>query len=368
MFALPGLLVIARWLWPLALPLGWKIAAAVLLLAASQFHFWSRLSSGSVFAPEFPREIVILFNWAFGAILLLAVLQLLLDAGALAAVLVKRGTIRIPDAGRYTLAAAAALLSAIGVANAVRVPPVKDVEIAIRGLPSRYDGYQLLQLTDLHISRLFPAAWTRSVVDRANATNVDLIVVTGDFIDGPVAMRRADVAPLRDLRAPDGVYAIPGNHEYFFKYPEWMGHLNFLGFHMLPNTHVVLGRGDARLVLAGVTDLSALGAGEAGPSLDAALAGAPAGVPVLLLDHQPRNAKAAAARGVAAQLSGHTHGGMILGLDRLVARFNGGFVSGRYDVGGMILYVNNGTALWPGFALRLGRPSELTRITLSVQR
>jgi hypothetical protein len=55
---------------------------------------------------------------------------------------------------------------------------------------------------------------------------------------------------------------------------------------------------------------------------------------------------------------------MIVGLDRLVARANGGFVSGRYAVGGMTLYVNNGTGVWPGFALRLGKPSELTRITL----
>jgi predicted MPP superfamily phosphohydrolase len=55
---------------------------------------------------------------------------------------------------------------------------------------------------------------------------------------------------------------------------------------------------------------------------------------------------------------------MIVGLDRLVARGNAGFVSGRYDVDAMTLYVSNGTALWPGFALRLGRPSELTRITL----
>ena len=55
---------------------------------------------------------------------------------------------------------------------------------------------------------------------------------------------------------------------------------------------------------------------------------------------------------------------MILGLDRLIALANGGFVSGLYTIGNMQLYVNNGTALWPGFALRLGRPSELTRITL----
>jgi predicted MPP superfamily phosphohydrolase len=88
---------------------------------------------------------------------------------------------------------------------------------------------------------------------------------------------------------------------------------------------------------------------------------------VILLDHQPRNARHAASRGVALQLSGHTHGGMIVGLDRVVARANNGFVSGRYDVDGMTLYLNNGTALWPGFALRLGVPSELTRITLRRQ-
>ncbi len=94
------------------------------------------------------------------------------------------------------------------------------------------------------------------------------------------------------------------------------------------------------------------------------LEGAPAGAPVILLDHQPSDARHAAKSGVALQLSGHTHGGLIVGLDRLAAPANAGFVSGRYDVDGMTLYVNNGTALWPGFALRLGRPSELTRITL----
>jgi len=86
--------------------------------------------------------------------------------------------------------------------------------------------------------------------------------------------------------------------------------------------------------------------------------------PVILLDHQPSDARHAATLGVARQLSGHTHGGLILGIDRLAAPANAGYVSGRYDVDGMTLYVNNGTALWPGFAPRLGRPSELTRITL----
>ncbi len=363
-FATPCLLVIVRWLWPLALPFWAKGGIAVLLLMASQYHFWSRLSSGSVFAPEFPRTVVILFNWAFGAIVLLAVFQILLDLGTLATMLVRSRSVHVPDGVRFAIAGLAALLAAIGVGNAIRVPPINDIEVAIRDLPPEFDGYRILQLTDLHISRLFPERWARQTVDRANASGVDLIVVTGDFIDGSVAMRSHDVEPLRSLRAPDGVYAIPGNHEYFFDYAAWMRHLAGLGIRMLPNAHAVLTRGDARLVLAGVTDLSAPGVGQAGPDMSAALAGSPDDVPVILLDHQPKDARRAAARGIALQLSGHTHGGMIAGLDKLVAPANGGFVSGRYEVAGMTLYVSNGTALWPGFALRLGRPSELTRITL----
>ncbi|MET4593140.1 MULTISPECIES: metallophosphoesterase [unclassified Sphingomonas] len=363
-FTLPCLVVIARWLWPLSLPLGITLLVALLLLAASQYHLWSRLSSGSVFAPEFPRALVIAFNVAFGAIILLAVLQILLDIGTLVAMAVQRAPVAVPDAWRYAIAVLAVVLAALGVANAVRVPPVKDIDVVVRDLPKRYDGYRLLQLTDLHISRLFPARWASAVVDRANASGVDLIVVTGDFIDGSVAMRERDVAPLARLRAPDGVYAIPGNHEYFFDYAAWMQHLSGLGIRMLPNANRVLERQGERLAIVGVTDLSAPGAGQAGPDLATAIRGVPAGVPVVLLDHQPRNARYGAERGVALQLSGHTHGGMIRGLDRIVARANNGYVSGRYRVGDMTLYVSNGTGLWPGFALRLGTPSEMTRITL----
>lgn len=363
-FAVPTLIVLSRWLWPLPLPLWVKIATGLLMLAASQFHLWSRVSSGSVFAPEFPRPFVILFNWAFGALLLLALFQLVLDLGTVVTMLVRQAAIHQPAPLRYAAAGLAAVLAAIGVANALRVPPVRDVTVMVHDLPPSFDGYRIVQLTDLHISRVFPAGWAQAVVERTNAAGADLTVVTGDFIDGSLAMRQADVEPLRRLSAPDGVYAIPGNHEYFFNYGDWMRHLSAMGFRLLTNGHAVIDRGSDQLVVAGVTDLSARGAGEAAPDLGQALRGAPAGAPIVLLDHQPRNAAAAAARGVALQLSGHTHGGMIVGLDRLVARGNAGFVSGRYAVDGMTLYVSNGTGLWPGFTLRLGVPSEITRFTL----
>ena len=366
-FGLPWLYVVTRFIWPLPWDLPVKIAVALLLLIAAQYHFWSRLSSGSVFTPEFPRPVVMLFNWVFAAIVLLAVFQLVLDLAMLVAMPARRGDAGMIVDARYAMGIAAFVIAALGVRQAVRIPPARDVTIGIADLPETFDGYRLVQLTDLHISRLFPASWTDAVVDATDRLGAELIVVTGDVIDGSVATRRGDVEPLRGLRAPDGVFLIPGNHEYLSGYDSWMAHLASLGMRVLANGHAVIARGDGRLVLAGVTDPSARAVNRPPPDLEKALEGAPADAPILLLDHEPRMARRAAERGVALQLSGHTHGGMIWGLDRLVARANGGFVSGRYAVGGMTLYVNNGTGIWPGFAVRLGRPSELTRITLRRQ-
>ncbi|TDK36851.1 metallophosphoesterase [Rhizobium deserti] len=361
---LPWLVVLVRFLLPLPWLLPAKILVAGLLLVASQHLLINRISSGSVFAPEYPRPLIILFTLLFGATVLLAVFQIALDLVSLVVALANGRFPLIPIELRYAMAIAAFGLAAFGVSQAVRVPPVKNIELAIAGLPAEFDGYRLLQLTDLHISRLFPGSWAEEVVARSNLLGVDLIAITGDFIDGSVDNRRADIAPLAKLQARDGVYGIPGNHEYFFGYDEWMKHDESLGVRMLTNRHVVIRRGEAEMVLAGVTDQAAAGSRYPAPDLGAALTGAPAGAPIILLDHQPRMAPRAAEAGIAVQLSGHTHGGMIRGLDLLVARGNNGYVSGLYRVGGMQLYVNNGTGLWPGFALRLGRPSELTVITL----
>jgi uncharacterized protein len=363
-FGLTYLLILTRFVWPLQLPLSVKIVVAALALVALQFHRWSRLSSGSEFSPEFPRPVVVLFNWAFGTIVLLALLQLLLDVGLLFGMLIHGGIVSAPDGVRYGMAALAAIAGAIGVQQAMRIPPLKDVKVGIRGLPRQFDGYTILQLTDLHISRLFPASWARAVAERSNELGVDLIAITGDLIDGTLEARRADIEPLRKLRATDGVWVISGNHEFIFGYGTWMAHFATLGLLSLENRYVVLDRDGGKLVVAGITDRASRRSGHPVRDLAAVLEGAPEGAPIVLLDHQPSDARHAAELGVALQLSGHTHGGLILGIDRLAARANAGFVSGRYDVDGMTLYVNNGTALWPGFALRLGRPSELTRITL----
>lgn len=121
-------------------------------------------------------------------------------------------------------------------------------------------------------------------------------------------------------------------------------------------------------MIAGVTDFAAVRFKKTVPDLAKALQNIDMNTKtVILLAHQPRGSLIAQAeeKGVALQLSGHTHGGMILGLDRIIAKMNGGYVRGLYYPGRMALYVNPGSSLWNGFPIRFGIPSEITLIRLS---
>jgi predicted MPP superfamily phosphohydrolase len=142
---------------------------------------------------------------------------------------------------------------------------------------------------------------------------------------------------------------------------------------MLVNESVQLPNG---VVLAGVGDQAAKAFFRNKPELalkygdmsGAALKNTPAEKFVLLLAHRPKVAEEASKMGADLQLSGHTHGGMIRGFDLLVGLYQKGWISGRYQVGNMTLLVSNGTWLWKGFPLRLGRPGEILLVTLKKQK
>ncbi len=363
-------LYVAWWFVP-ALPVGpvGKGLAAMALLAIAQQHLIVRAFFGGLASPELPTPVLLAVGWLFGAFILLAGVLLLKDVVALLLLLaVKAGLpagLSLAGPGWALGAAAAALVvSAFGVWQAIRVPDVRTVEIPLAALPAELDGMSLVQISDLHASRLLTRPWVEAVVGKANALDADLILMTGDQADGPAARRAGDVAPLAGLKARHGVFAITGNHEYYSGYAAWMAALAGLGMRVLENEHVVIGANGRSLVLAGVTDAAASGFSLAPPDIAAALAGAPADAPVVLMAHRPPGAALHAGAGVDLQLSGHTHGGQIPGLKALARRFNEGFVSGLYAVGDMRLYVSNGTGLWPGFPLRLGSPAEITQIVL----
>jgi predicted MPP superfamily phosphohydrolase len=138
-----------------------------------------------------------------------------------------------------------------------------------------------------------------------------------------------------------------------------------LGWEALHNRHVVVTRNGASLVVAGVDDRTARGSGKPGHGADhaAALAGAPGGVPVLLLAHQPQQIKLAVEHGVDLQLSGHTHGGQIWPFHLLV-RLDQPALAGLTRHGARTqLYTSRGTGFW-GPPFRVFAPSEITLLVL----
>lgn len=369
-------LIFAYVAWRFILPMPWSDAGkwlvAGLFLLISQHYLFLRLRPGGLASPELPFGVHLLLGWLFGAFMLLAALLLLKDIVTLTFVSLRWAGL---DLGRslgcscwnYALGALAFILAALGVTQAIRVPDVKTVAIVSPRLPAAFDGLRIVQLSDLHASRLLTASWMESVVTRTNALSPDLILITGDLIDGRADKRAADVAPLTKLRAKDGVYAILGNHEYYSDAGEWTRAFGDLGLHLLINQHVVIERAGARLVIAGISDPAASRFDAPMPDLALALAGGDSVSQedfTILMAHRPGGAEAHAAAGVDVQLSGHTHGGQIVGMHLLTQLANGGFVSGLYVVGDMQLYVSNGAGLWAGFPLRLARPSEITEIIL----
>jgi uncharacterized protein len=359
------LYVLWRFVVPLPVGRAWRAIIAIAIFLVSKYHLILIGIYGTMFSPEFARPIVLTAGWLFCAFALLFVITLLSDlvAGAIALLTRRSVATLIGGKARLVLGVVALGLSGVGTYQAIQLPDVHRVEIELPGLPEALDGLRLVQLTDLHISKPFQADWVEKVVQRTNALNPDLILVTGDVIDGTVEARRADVSPLSGLHAPMGVIAIPGNHEYYFGAKEWIAELERLGMRVLVNSNMTLTRDKAAIAVAGVTDEAAPSFGMEGPNLDAALQGLE-GLPLVLLKHRPIGAALSSSKGVGLQLSGHTHGGMIKGLDQVARYANGGFVSGRYQIGAMNLYVSNGTALWNGFPIRLGVPSEITEIVL----
>lgn len=359
-----ALYLIWRFVLPLPIAKTWRVIGAIVLLGVSQYHALQIVTFGTMFSPELPRILVILLGWAFCTFVLLTVFMLLLDVCNLVMKALRSARSLATTRNRLGAAAFAVLLSGYGVHQAIQVPPIKRVSVEIPNLPRQLDGLRIVQLSDLHISRLFDAPWTGDVVAKTNALNADLVVITGDLIDGTPEARQYDVEALGGLRAELGVIAIPGNHEYYFQEGRWRQIFEQQGMKVLINEHVIITRNQAQLAIAGITDEVAPNYSGAAPDLGQAISGIPESTPIVLLKHRPQSARESAEAGMSLQLSGHTHGGMILGLNQIARYANDGFISGMYQVGSMTLYVSNGTALWNGFPIRLGVPPEITELTL----
>jgi predicted MPP superfamily phosphohydrolase len=261
---------------------------------------------------------------------------------------------------------AAIMLGSFSLWNGLRPVTIKPLNIVLQRLPKSLDGLRIVQITDLHIGPLIKGEWLRQVVNKVNALKPDLIVITGDLVDGSVEDLGHHVASIADLQAPQGIYFVTGNHEYYSGVEQWCGYISKLGIRVLRNERVSISvdSNDNSFDLAGVDDWSSRHSPETGANLQKVLRGRNPNKTLILLAHQPAAVHEAAAQGVDLQLSGHTHGGQIWPFTYLVY-LQQPYTQGLYRHGDTDtqIYISPGTGFW-GPPMRLGTSAEITLITL----
>ena len=260
----------------------------------------------------------------------------------------------------------ACFLGITGVINGFAPPEDITYNIKINNLPKEAQGFKLIHLADLHISAPTTESEIEDIVKRTNAEDPDLIVITGDFIDGDIAYLDHMTKILFKLKAKYGIYAVSGNHEFYSGYTEWLNYFSRGGIKFLENDGTVItdDNGAPLLNLCGLIDLSAPRYGFSSPDIKKAIEDINSSVPTVFLIHQPKIALKLKEIS-ALTLAGHTHGGLMPGLKQIVAAANGGLVSGYYRLDNEQVIVTNGTRIWAGVPLRLNTPSQLIKIVLN---
>ncbi len=340
------------------------ISAAIVLLAASALLVLTGLFSSALKRARFSEQLTWAGLLSMGFFSSLLVLTVLRDVALLVAAIFGAGTPAIERASAIGVPLLALVVTLIGFVNARRVARVVDVEVPIVGLPAQFDGYSIVQISDVHVGPTIRRGYLNAIVTKVNALKPDAIAVTGDLVDGTVKRLGMHTAPLERLAAPDGTFFVTGNHEYYSGAHEWIAEMRRLGLTVLLNQHVVVERAGEALMIAGVTDFMAHHFDESHRSdPHAAARGAPGHVKVkVLLAHQPRSAEAAADAGFHLQLSGHTHGGQFFPWNLFVP-LQQPFTSGLNRLRSLWVYTSRGTGYW-GPPKRFGAPSEITRVRL----
>ena len=232
---------------------------------------------------------------------------------------------------------------------------VERIVVRTEKLPPGVDRLNIVQISDLHLGILINGERLKKVVEIASGAAPDLLVSTGDLIDGDVG----DVEELARLfdRIPAryGKYAVTGNHEYYAGLGYSLEVTKRCGFQVIRNGTVHAG---GAIEIAGVDDPVA----GSGTDEEALLRSVQTGRFVLLLKHRPAPAEKSLGL-FDLQLSGHTHRGQIFPFSLITARVYP-LQNGFYELGkGSRLYTSRGTGTW-GPPMRVLSPPEVTVIEL----
>jgi predicted MPP superfamily phosphohydrolase len=263
------------------------------------------------------------------------------------------------------VAGSVALTIALGVWNATRLRTI-DLELRLPKKAGTLDRLTVVAASDLHLGALVGPARLEKVVKKMNALEPDVVLFAGDIVDETVTEEiEAKLGGImRDLRAPMGIYASPGNHEFFSGLERNLACLRSCGITVLQDQAV---RVDGAFALVGRRDPSSLRQQEQRLSIPGILnaAGLDDSLPIVVLDHQPLHFEEAEKAGVALQVSGHTHDGQMfpIGLiNGLIYELNWGHLR----KGDTHFYVTSGAGTW-GPPVRIGSRAEIVRIRLTFE-
>lgn len=241
-------------------------------------------------------------------------------------------------------------------------PHVLYRKLSSKKLSKAWQGFRIVQISDLHLGASQTKYFIRRTVERTNALNPDVVVFTGDLFDGTEKGMRAQFEILKRLKAKQGLLFCSGNHEYYWSYPKLAELLGEIKMLWLNNSKTEIKKEGVpeKISFFGVPDPQARAFGHATADWEklASLYDHEDREYRILLCHQPFLFDVAATRGFDLQLSGHTHGGQFFPWNFLI-RFFQKYPKGFYQKGNSLLYVNQGTAYW-GPPDRLGTRCEIT--------
>lgn len=241
---------------------------------------------------------------------------------------------------------------------------VKRVEVPLKRLDPIFDGFRIVQISDVHIGPMLGESFVDLICEKIATLDADIVVITGDLVDGTVDMLGQEISKFKEMKQRHGIFFVTGNHEYYSGVEDWVPFLNEQGIQVLDNRRVAIEKDGSAIDLAGVHDFSAERVAQAPwiSDIQNALKGRDPSRELILLAHQPRHIEEAVKHGVGLQLSGHTHGGQLWPFTYLVALVQP-LAAGLAQFDKTWLYVSRGTGYW-GPPMRIAAPAEITEVIL----
>ena len=239
---------------------------------------------------------------------------------------------------------------------------ISENDILIRDLPPAFERFRITQLTDIHHSRILGISEVRRVVDLAQQTKPDMFVLTGDYSTSYRRYIEPCAEALAALSAPEGVWAVLGNHDHYTDPELTTRALEHNHIAVLNNAHTTFHRDSDSLQLSGIDDWT-----WNATDWTRAFSGLDAKTPTILLSHQPTVLDLEQTNNVSLIISGHTHGGQLkfpfIGAPASLFTNDLKYARGLFRRGETQLYVSSGTGVI-GLPLRFGVRPEIAVLRL----